>query len=80
MQVVRRFEVLTHATLDSSQLQLMNLFNRQTLDTCQQHPVSFNQLDQPEHALEASRREDIEAEESSSKININMEDAASWIS
>ena len=57
----------------------MNLFNRQTLDTSPQHPVSFDQLDEPEHALEASRREDIEAEESSSKININMEDAGSWI-
>jgi hypothetical protein len=78
MQVVRRFEVLTHVTLDSSQLLLMNLFNKQTLDTCPKHPVSFDLIDQPEYYREASRGDQLEAEDSSSRININMEGA--WIS
>ena len=75
MQVVRRFEVLTHVTLDSSQRLLMNLFNKQILDTCPKHPVSYDLIDQPEYSLEASRIEELEEEGSSSKININMEDA-----
>jgi len=75
MQVLRRFDVLTHVTLDSSQLLLMNLFNQQTLDTCPQHLVPSDQIDQPKHFLEASRKEHQVAEDSSPRININMEDA-----
>jgi hypothetical protein len=57
----------------------MNLFNKQTLDTCPKHPVLFDLIDQPQYSREASRiGEQLEEEDSSSKININMEDA--WIS
>ena len=62
MQVVRRFEVLTHVTLDSSQRLLMNLFNKQTLNTCPKHPESFDLIDQIEFSLEASNGEELEEE------------------
>jgi len=76
MQVFRRFDVLTHVTLDSSQLLLMNLFNQQTLDTCPQHSVLSDQIEhQPEHFLEAYRKEHQPADDSSPRINANMDDA-----
>jgi hypothetical protein len=52
----------------------MNLFNKQTLDTCPKHPVLFDLIDQPQYSREASMGEQLEAEESSNRININMED------
>ena len=63
LQVLRRFDLLAHVTLDSSQILLMNLFNKQTLDdTCPQHSVSFDQIEnQPELSLEDSRRKQIQA-------------------